>query len=264
MVTFLQRTFTSLVHAHAGRTQKAPADASPLRGSFRLCKALGVNIMYVEFDVPEINEYPNGFSGYWLKIFFIQSPSERYQITALASTYIRLVEASLVEYRLGSEKLKEFWQTHESVNLGAMHRSISHFESCVSNMYRATNCFRRLRRDREQDPLSIHLNKEKVGFATDAVARRFKSVRNEVHHLEEMVMGGRIVSGQPFALFPDGPEVPHPTEENQTIKTIDRLVIGNNEVLLSELASWLSEMALYAEKISVFMPNPRQEDNSSE
>ena len=27
MVTFLQRTFTSLVHAHAGRTQKHPADA---------------------------------------------------------------------------------------------------------------------------------------------------------------------------------------------------------------------------------------------
>jgi hypothetical protein len=28
MVTFLQRTFTSLVHAHAGRTQVAPFDAA--------------------------------------------------------------------------------------------------------------------------------------------------------------------------------------------------------------------------------------------
>lgn len=226
---------------------------------------LGVNSMHVEFDIPEINEYPKGFPGYWLKTLFIQSPSERYQINALTSTYVRLIEAAMVEYRLGSEKLKEFWKTHDhdSLNLGAMHRSVSHFEACVSNMYRATNCFRRLRRDREQDPLSLHLNKEKPNFATDSVSRRFKSIRNEVHHLEEMVMDGRIADGQSFALSPNGPEVPHPTEENQTIKTIDRLVIGDNEVLFRELASWLLEMAAYADKIAEFLPNSRTGDNSS-
>ena len=32
MVTFLQRTFTSLVHAHAGRTQLIQADAASRRG----------------------------------------------------------------------------------------------------------------------------------------------------------------------------------------------------------------------------------------
>ena len=32
MVTFLQRTFTSLVHAHAGRTQFIQADAASRRG----------------------------------------------------------------------------------------------------------------------------------------------------------------------------------------------------------------------------------------
>ena len=57
--------------------------------------------MYVEFDVPDINEYPKGFPEYWLKSLFIQSPSERYQINALASTYMRLVEAALVEYCSG-------------------------------------------------------------------------------------------------------------------------------------------------------------------
>ncbi len=101
--------------------------------------------MYVEFDIPEINEYPEGFPEYWLKILFIKSPSERYQINALTSTYVRLVEAALVEYRLGVTKLKEFWQTHDSFNLGAMHRAISHFETCISNMDRATNCWYRPR-----------------------------------------------------------------------------------------------------------------------
>ena len=33
MVTFLQRTFTSLVHAHAGRTQVCQFDALTLQGA---------------------------------------------------------------------------------------------------------------------------------------------------------------------------------------------------------------------------------------
>jgi hypothetical protein len=90
--------------------------------------------MYVSINVPEIDEYPKGFPQYWLKTLFISSVSSSFQINALASTYVRLVEAALVEYRLGRLKLKEFWDTHEFVNLGAMHRSISHFESCLSDM----------------------------------------------------------------------------------------------------------------------------------
>ena len=211
--------------------------------------------MYIEFDIPEIAEYPSGFPSYWLKSLFIQSPSNRYQINALTSTFVRLVEAALIEYHAGATKLREFWSTHQSLNLGAMHRSVSHFETCLSNMYRATNCFRRLRRDRQQDPLSQALNIEKVYFASDAVADKFRTIRNEIHHLEEMVMDGRIIDGQPFALKPDGPEVPHPAEFNQTIKTIDRLVIGTREIKFRELTTLLEEMAGVAVRIAEFIPN---------
>jgi len=211
--------------------------------------------MYIEFELPEIPEHESGFPQYWLKSLFIQSPSNRYQITALTSTYVRLVEAALIEYRSGAIKLREFWSTHSSLNLGAMHRSISHFETCISNMYRATNCFRRLRRDKKKDPLSLKLNAEKASFASDSVADRFRTIRNEIHHLEELVMKERIADGQPFALNPNGPEIPHPTEPNQTIKTIDRLVIGTREVRFIELAEWLREMASFAVKIADFLPN---------
>ena len=122
-------------------------------------------------------------------------------------------------------------------------------------MYRATNCFRRLRRDRQQDPLSQALSIEKVSFASDSVADRFRTIRNEIHHLEEMVVEGRIAEGQPFALKPDGPEIPHPTEPNQTIKTIDRLVIGAREMKFSELTTLLKEMASVAVRIAEFLPN---------
>ncbi len=211
--------------------------------------------MYIEFELPEIHEYPSGFPQYWVKTLFIHSPSNRYQINALTSTYVRLVEAALFEYQAGSVKLKEYWATHSSLNLGAMHRSMSHFESCISNMYRAINCFLKLRRDRKQDPLSLLLNAEKAGFAADSVANRIRTIRNEIHHLEEMVVKERIADGQPFALKPDGAERPHFTEPNQTIKTIDKLVIGSREVRFNELAIWLTEMSHFAAKIADFSPS---------
>lgn len=209
--------------------------------------------MYIEFDVPEISEYASGFPQYWLKIVFIQSPSTQYQINALTSTYVRLVEAAIVEYHAGAAKLKEFWNTHTSFNLGAMHRSMSHFEACISDMHRATNCFRRLRGG--QDPLCAVLRTEKAQFANDTVADVFRAIRNEIHHLEGSVMDGTIRDGQPFALHPDGLEKPHPTEPGQTIKTIDRLVIGSHEVLLRDLATWLKEMGRFATIIAEFLPS---------
>lgn len=63
--------------------------------------------------------------------------------------------------------------------------------------------------------------------------------------------------------MPNGPEVPHPKEENQTIKTIDRLVIGSNEVRFREIAEWLSEMASYAQKIADFLPNSSNGEKDS-
>jgi hypothetical protein len=99
------------------------------------------------------------------------------------------------------------------------------------------------------------LNTEKASFAADSVADIFRTIRNEIHHLEEMVMEERIAEGQPFALKPDGPETTHPTELNQTIKTIDRLVIGSREVKFSELAKWLTEMSSFTVKIANFLPS---------
>ncbi len=123
--------------------------------------------MYVHIEVPKIEEYKSGFPQYWLNLLFNRRVSTRYQVNALASTYIRLVEAAIVEYNLGTEKLHEFWNTHTSLNLGAMHRSTSHFESCLSNICRAINCYRKLRRNKEKDPLSIILNMEKPNFNTN-------------------------------------------------------------------------------------------------
>jgi hypothetical protein len=209
--------------------------------------------MYVSIEAPEINEYPNGFSQYWLKVLFIGSVSFNFQINALATTYVRLVEAALVEYHLGQSKLKEFWGTHTSLNLAAMHRAVSHFESCLSDMHRAINCFTRLRRHKDlPEGLRLALNEEKPRFVADQISDQLRDIRNEIHHLEELVMDGRLQEGQAIALKPDGPETPHPTESNQTVKTIDRLVIAQRELQFSSIATWLTEMGRFADKIAAY------------
>lgn len=214
---------------------------------------VGLNAMYVSIEVPEIADYPNGFPQHWLKVLFIGSLSFNFQINALASTYVRLVEAALVEYRIGQSKLKEFWGTHTSLNLTAMYRSISHFESCLSDMHRAICCFTRLRHHKDlPQGLCLALNEEKPRFIAHQISDQLRKIRNEIHHLEELVMDGRLQEGKPFALKPDGPETTHPTEPNQTVKTIDRLVIAKRELKFSDLAAWLIEMGRFAEKIAAY------------
>lgn len=222
--------------------------------------------MYIEFDLPDTPPKPDAFAQYWLRSIFISSASPRYEINALATTYVRLVSAALVEYEEGSKCLRDFWGTHTSLNLSAMHRSISHFESCIFNANRATNCFRRLRGDRLHDPIALALRQKKFFFSQDTIADRIREMRNEIHHLEDSVLDGQITQGQDFTLRPDGPEVPHLTEENQTVKTIDRLVIGTHEILFRELVQWLQEMTEAVSKIAEVLPSsspPPEEPNPS-
>lgn len=209
--------------------------------------------MYVHFDVPDVTDFPKGFPSYWLQVLFIGSITDSFQINSLATTYIRLVEAALVEYQLGQSRLLEYWNTHTSINLSAMNRAVSHFESCLSDMHRAIKSFTRMRRHKDlPERLRQVLNTQRPRFVADHVSGQLRSFRNEIHHLDELVMDGRIQQGQSIALRPDGPEVPHPTEPNQTNKTIDRLVIAQRELKFSDLAVWLHEMGMFAEKIASY------------
>jgi len=209
--------------------------------------------MYVEFNLPIVPEMRTAVSNYWVQHYFVGSPSQNYQINALTTTYMRLVEAAIIEYGLGSTALRQVWDDHASMSfLNAMARSISHFESCLTDMHRAINAYRRLRRHKSIDPLSVYLADQKPAFAADGIAGPVRQMRDDIHHLEEMVVEGRISEGQFIALIPSGPEVPHPTEQGQTIKTFDRLVIGDRELTFTNIAAWLEEMSAVAVRIAQY------------
>lgn len=212
--------------------------------------------MYVHFDLPPTPSLSTAFGSYWVQKLFIPSTSSRFEINALITTYVRLVSAAALEYEEGSRLLQEFWSTHSAVNLGAMHRSTSHFESCIFNMNRAINCYRRLRGDKLHDPIAVALRKTKVAFAHDTYADRIREMRNEIHHLEDSLLSEQITEGQNTALWADGPETPHSSEANQTTKTIDRLVIGSHEIIFHDLVQGLTEMISVVEHFVIPPSSP--------
>jgi hypothetical protein len=208
----------------------------------------------VEFDLPELPDPSAELSNYWVRYFFVSSPSQDRAVNALASTYMRLVEEAIVEYQLASAALHKVWSDHSSIQLGAMHRSISHFESCVTDMHRAIATYRRLRNHPTRDPLSAHLTWPKPVFNSDKVAAQLRNARDAVHHLDDKLKDGEVRDGTPIVLAPAGPEVAHPSEAGQTIKTFDRLTIGEHDLLFRDIAGWLSEMEAIAIRIAEFDP----------
>lgn len=149
--------------------------------------------MYIEIEIPEIKKFPNGFLGYWTKFVFIGSISSNPRVNALATTYVRLVEAALIEYRLAEAPLKEFWEESSSIKISAMHKSVAHFEACITNMYRAIRCFTWLRNN-EMVPegLRVILCTDKPTFIADKIAGRLRKVRDAIHHMEEKFMNENI------------------------------------------------------------------------
>lgn len=211
--------------------------------------------MYVTISIPPGPTVLTAVPHYWTQYIFRGSPSELYEVNALAYTYLRLVEAAAAEYQLAATALREFWANHNSLGLPMMNRSISHFETCISDVHRAIETYRRLRNHRARDALSVYLADHKPAFVSDNIANRYREVRDAIHHLPEKIVKGEVTEGQFVALKPDGPEVAHSTETGQTIKTFDRLVIGAHELTFDELAYALAELAATAERIANFQPD---------
>lgn len=209
--------------------------------------------MYVELDLPTPPDIRESVSEYWSRYLFVGSPSGLHQVNALATTFMRLAEGAIEEYKLGAQALRRFCAPDRtSLDRSSMHRAIFHFESSVSAIHRAVDTYRRLRKYKAQDPLIVHVKALKPSFVSDRVANRFREARDVIQHLSEMVMNGEVAEGQPVALKPEGPEVPHPSEPGQTVKTYDRVVVGSHEICFRDVVATLQELASAATHIAQF------------
>jgi hypothetical protein len=101
--------------------------------------------MYVKIDIPELTEYPRGFPDHWLNIIYTSNRPDTYQIHAITTTYVRLVEAAMAEYRRARPLVCTFWNDNDSLRLGAYHSATAYFEACITNMHRAVRCMIKIR-----------------------------------------------------------------------------------------------------------------------
>lgn len=209
--------------------------------------------MIVKIEIPELTLYPNGFPLYWgSSIFLTGNRARDYQVTAILSTYIRLVEAAFIQYKEARRLILKVWSNHSAIEIGAANHSATNFENCITSMHRSVLCMQKIRGIRAvPDDIKALFPKRPV-FAIDTVANRLRDIRNTIQHLDDQVLNGTIPSGAPFTFLATGPESPvlESDQPGQTLKVIDRLAIGSNELLFSDIFNWLKEMGDCAEKIS--------------
>jgi hypothetical protein len=215
--------------------------------------------MIVEVNIPELTKYTNGFPSHWMNITFLGNRPDAYKIHAIVTTYVRLVEGALVHYSQARLHVLRLWNTHTAIAIGSHNLSATYFEDCINSMHRATLCMRRVRSNREVPANLKALFPIKPRFTADAVADRLRGVRDTIQHMEEKVLKAEIPEGTPFMLTATGDERPVPDSDqpNQTLKVIDRLIIGDKQIFFSELAEWLTEMGDCAEVISNY-ERPKQ------
>jgi hypothetical protein len=206
----------------------------------------------MDMQIPEAPSYPNGFPNHWLNVYFLNNKPGSYQSHAITTTYVRCVEAALSDYSLARALTLEFWDVSTGFKYGAINAATSHFESCLTNMHRAVRCMIALhsRTDLPSDFKALIL--PKPTFTKGVIEHRIRTIRAMVQHMERKILDGEVPENTPFFLKPDGPEVPVAGDPGQTIKTIDRLVIGSADVLLGDLCDWLSEMCRYASGVASY------------
>lgn len=214
--------------------------------------------MRVQLELPDLPEFPHGFPRHWMNVIFTGNRPDTYQIYAITTTYVRLVEAAFAEYRQGRSLVHATWNRRDpsTIPIGAHNLACASFKSCLTNMHRAVRCMLKIRGRPDVPQALKDLLPVRPRFVEARVADRIRDVRDAIQHLEGQVLDGTIPEKTPFMLGAVGPETSIPEEPGQTLKTIDRLQIGKFEITFLELCTWLKEMGQCAEQISNFERSP--------
>lgn len=145
-----------------------------------------------------------------------------------------------------------FWEPSTDIKVGAINSAATSFESCLTNMHRAARFMKALHSRRDLPTSFRTAISPKPSFCKGGVEARIRIARTAIHHMDEQVYKGVVPENSPFFPKPDGPEVPFDGDSGQTIKTIDRLVIGAQEISFADICVWPDEMATYAAAIELW------------
>jgi hypothetical protein len=197
---------------------------------------------HLDLQFPNLSEFQNGFVRYWMASTFTQSPWGQ-KTSPLVTAFMRTAETTLRDYEYGRHLILQFLQGPRPPNtipIGQLNGGTAFLEACITNMHRATECLKKIRSSRDvPDTLKILLPTP-LAFVKGRAADKIREMRHEVQHFERRILSGTQPEGTKLFLTIDGPQR---KQGSDTIKVYDRLAIGEHEILLTDLAEWLREMA---------------------
>lgn len=201
--------------------------------------------MKVEFDIPDVDDGPIRPGRALQKIFRADGPRD-YRDNAVLENLTRLVQHAALDYRLGKEATLKYWTDHSTLQISAILRASTHFETCVTNVHRAIGYLNVIRRQRNVLARSKERLPRKLDVYRPGLQKRIRFFRDAIQHQEERVLNGRIGEGEPFFPVANGDEVP---VENNSLKTIDRIELGPERIGFRELANCIRELRVCTEAL---------------
>lgn len=202
--------------------------------------------MRISIDIPDVRVgaiRPHRL----LKRIFTAGGPVGYANIALLENLIRLTENAAYEFMQGKELLLQFWSEDDrtGVAIGVALQASSHFETCLSDTHRALNHIVAMRKRPNVLPGSKHTLPRDLSIYKGALRDRIREIRSAIQHKEDKLLKRLISEGEPFIARADGDEVP--TEDNNTLKTIDRIELGQHRIEFATLANAIEELRMCAE-----------------
>ena len=214
--------------------------------------------MIIEPPVSNILMPKNRFARFWIWLSMFGAQGLEYRVCGLLSTFVRQAESAASQYNEAVTHLKIYYDTPEPLQLGSMIRAGTLLENCFNAMHRATTCMASIR-GKSFVPADIKaLFDKRPSFAERKAANKIRTIRNTIQHMHDDLIKGTMSPGTLYSILPTGDELPFPDPQNpdQTRKVIDRLKIGDHEILLEEMTTWLRDMVAAAQAISNFERTP--------
>lgn len=202
--------------------------------------------MRISIDIPDV-QVGAIRSHRLLQRMFTKGGPVGYANVALLENLIRLTEHAGYELMQGKGLILQLWSEEDrtSVAIGAAFQASSHFEACVSDTHRALNHIVAVRKRREVLPRSRDKLPPNLSIYKGALRDSIREIRSAIQHKEERILRGLIAEGEPFIARADGDEVP--TEDNNTLKTINRIELGPHRIEFAILAKTIEELRMCAE-----------------
>lgn len=169
--------------------------------------------------------------------------SEDHVAYALQANSIRLCQAAVLEHQLAVSAVQNFHEKRQELTaLHWMIVSTNHFESCLWHLERFIKHCRALRGSASAEfDLKRIIPKTLKIFEQNAESR-ITRLRHRLAHLEKAAQNNELPQGDSIMLRP----------------TRSGLILGDIQILWTELEAWLREAHFIVEKLVEFMPNKNE------